>query len=126
MCCRPKTGRKSAEKPIGSLTGRFRGFAGRVKCALFSGDFTKYSAKKEKGLSHRVIGAEVLLYAGKLLLQDLFDDLSHATLLTASCDQIGSGLDFIYGVLHCDACPCLAYHADIIESVAKGHHLTAI
>ena len=73
-----------------------------------------------------MIGAEVLLYAGKLLLQDLFDDLSHAALLTASCDQVGSGLDFIYGVLHCDAYPCLADHADIIESVAKGHHLTAI
>ena len=79
--------------------------------------------------------------AWELLLQYLFDDIRHAALLTASCDQIGSGLDFIDGVLHCDPGPWLGvypdignlknaaviYGTDVVEDMYKGAgHLFAV
>ena len=70
---------------------------------------------------------DMLLNAAALFLsQKLLDHIRDAALFTASCDQIGDYLDFFYGVLHCDADPGFADHADIVQSVAKGHHLAAV
>lgn len=52
--------------------------------------------------------------ASFLIVQYLFDDLGHAALFTASCDEAGSGLDFGDCILHRDTYARVADHADVV------------